>query len=159
MKFKFFAIPARHSEAAEAELNAFCIKHRISYIDKHLVADGVDSFWSICISWLDGEAAPSALAENRSKPSVDYKQILSEADFGLYLELRNYRKEQADHQNVPPYALFTNEQLASMVQQRVSTKTALQLQSCYAAVHAILQGTDSKAWRQHNLRLHPAISV
>jgi RNA-directed DNA polymerase len=39
------------------------------------------------------------------------------------------------------------------------TISATQLQSCYAAVHAILQGTDSMAWRRHNLRLHPAISV
>lgn len=37
--------------------------------------------------------------------------------------------------------------------------TATQLQTCYASVHAILQGAESKAWRQHNLRLHPAISV
>lgn len=125
MKFKFFAVPARNPEAAEAELNAFCNQHRISYIDKYLVADGAASFWSICISWLEGDTAPSLSAENRNKPSVDYKQILSEADFGLYLELRNYRKELADQQSVPPYALFTNEQLAAMVQQRIHTKTEL----------------------------------
>lgn len=125
MKFKFFAIPARYPEAAEAELNAFCSQHRISYIDKHLVANGADSFWSICISWLEGEAASSGFAANRSKPSVDYKQILTEADFAMYLELRNYRKELADQQNVPPYALFTNEQLAAMIRQRIRSKTEL----------------------------------
>ena len=125
MKYKFFAIPARNPELAEAALNAFCSQHRIGFIEKHLVADGADSFWSICISWLEGEAAPSISADNRSKPTVDYKLILNEADFSLYLELRNFRKELADLQNVPPYALFTNDQLAAMVQQRVNTKADL----------------------------------
>ena len=125
MKYKFFSIPARNPEVSEAALNDFCSQHRISFIEKHLVADGADSFWTICIAWLDGEAAPSSSSDYRGKPKVDYKQILSETDFGLYLELRNHRKELADLKNVPAYALFTNEQLASMVQQRVYTKAAL----------------------------------
>lgn len=125
MKYKFFAIPARQPEAAEQALNAFCSQHRISFIEKQLINDGADSFWSICVSWLDGEAAPSLTADNRNKPSVDYKQILNEADFSVYLELRNYRKILADQQSVPPYALFTNEQLAAMVQQRVISKADL----------------------------------
>ncbi len=125
MKYKFFAIPARNPELAEDALNAFCSQHRISFIDKHLVADGADSFWSICITWLEGEAAPSMSAINRSKPTVDYKLILNETDFSLYLELRNFRKDLADQQNVPPYALFTNDQLAAMVQKRVNSKAEL----------------------------------
>jgi superfamily II DNA helicase RecQ len=126
MKYKFFAIPARSPAAAEDELNAFCSSHRVTFIDKHLVADGADSFWSVCVSWLDGEAAPSELANNRNKPAIDYKNVLSPTDFSLYLELRNYRKELAEQQNVPPYALFTNDQLANMIQQRVNSKSALQ---------------------------------
>ncbi len=125
MKYKFFVIPACNPEASEAALNAFCSRHRISFIEKHLVVDGADSFWSICIAWLDGEAAATVSTDNRSRPKVDYKEILSETDFSLYLELRNFRKELAELQNVPPYALFTNEQLATMVQQRVNTKAAL----------------------------------
>ena len=125
MKYKFFDIPACNPEASEAALNAFCSQHRISFIEKHLIADGANSYWSFCIAWLDGEAAPTLAADHRSKPKVDYKQILSETDFSLYLELRNYRKELADQQNVPPYALFTNEQLAAMVEQRIITKTDL----------------------------------
>ena len=125
MKYKFFAIPARHPDAAEQQLNIFCSQHRISFIEKHLIADGADSFWSICVSWLEGEGAPSQAADNRNKSTVDYKQILSESDFNVYVELRNLRKTMADQQNVPPYALFTNEQLAAMVQQRVVTKAEL----------------------------------
>jgi superfamily II DNA helicase RecQ len=126
MKYKFFAIPARNPAAAEDDLNAFCSSHRVSFIDKQLVVDGADSFWSACVTWLDGEAAPSAPADSRSKPTVDYKDILNPADFGLYLALRSFRKELAEQQNVPPYALFTNDHLAAMVQQRTTSKAGLE---------------------------------
>ena len=37
--------------------------------------------------------------------------------------------------------------------------TALQLQTAYAAVHAITQGADSLGWRQENLHRHPSLTV
>lgn len=123
MRYKFFTIPARNPEAAEAEFNAFCSKHRIGFVEKHLVSDGADSFWSVCVSWLDGEGAPSG--SGSKKPPVDYKEVLSEEDFTLYLELRNLRKEVAERFGVPAYAVFTNDQLAVMVQQRISSRNAL----------------------------------
>lgn len=49
MKYKFFAIPARYPEAVEAEFNAFCSQHRISYLEKQLVVEGTNSLWSIGI--------------------------------------------------------------------------------------------------------------
>ncbi len=36
---------------------------------------------------------------------------------------------------------------------------AIQLQTAYAAVHAILQGADSSAWRRQNLYHHPPIMI
>lgn len=36
---------------------------------------------------------------------------------------------------------------------------ALQLQAAYAAVHSITEGTDSKAWRQKNLQMYPAVDA
>jgi retron-type reverse transcriptase len=44
-------------------------------------------------------------------------------------------------------------------QYRLGHISATQLQNAYAAVHAILQGTDSAAWRGQNLRLHRPVSV
>ncbi len=125
MNHKFFAISARHPQQVEDELNAFCRQHRISYIEKQLINDGADSFWSICITWLDGEIAASHATEKSKSPAIDYKQVLNEADFSLYLELRNFRKELAGLQNVPPYALFTNAQLAEMIQKRIASKAEL----------------------------------
>lgn len=123
MKYKFFAVSARSPEVAEEELNAFCSQHRVGFVEKHLVSDGADSFWSVCVSWLEGDAALSI--GTRKNPSIDYKQVLSEGDFSHFLELRNLRKEVADHYGVPSYAVFTNEQLATIVQQRINSKAAL----------------------------------
>lgn len=125
MKYTFFTIPARYPASAQDELNAFLSRHRIVYVDKQLVADGADSFWSICVSWLDGEAALS-MSNSKQKPRVDYKEILSETDFTRYLQLHALRKEWAKQHTIPTYNIFTNEQLAAMVQQRVQSKAELQ---------------------------------
>ena len=51
--------------------------------------------------------------------------MLGEADFAAYSELRRLRKHLADREGVPAYAIFTNEQLAAMVQRRVASAQAL----------------------------------
>ena len=43
----------------------------------------------------------------------------------MFARLRALRKERADAEGVPAYALFTNDQLAEMVQRRVTSDAAL----------------------------------
>ena len=124
MKYKFFKIPVSDPVSAETELNAFIAQHRISHIDSHFVADAANSFWLLCLTWVDSEAT---LAERlpKRKNKIDYKEVLSETDFSLYAKLRDLRKELAEREGTPVYNLFTNEQLATIVQQRILTKSAL----------------------------------
>jgi superfamily II DNA helicase RecQ len=56
---------------------------------------------------------------------VDYREVLSAAEFQVYAHLRALRKTLADRDGVPAYALFTNDQLAAMVRQRVDSAAAL----------------------------------
>ena len=56
---------------------------------------------------------------------IDYREVLSEADFAVFAKLRALRKTLADAEGVPAYALFSNEQLAEMAQRRVRTASAL----------------------------------
>lgn len=123
MKYKFFTIPAINPEAAEGELNRFCSRHRVAFVEKQLIVDGADSFWSVCVTYQEGES--NAFTDQR-KPRIDYKKVLNEEEFGWYLSLRELRKEVAGRDAIPAYAVFTNEQLATMIQQRISSKTALQ---------------------------------
>lgn len=51
--------------------------------------------------------------------------MLNEQDFAVYAKLRALRKELAEKEGIPAYAVLTNEQMAEMVQRRVQTKAAL----------------------------------
>ena len=52
--------------------------------------------------------------------------MLKPEEFEVFSRLREWRKTAADKEGVPVYVVFTNEQLAEMVQKRMSTKAALQ---------------------------------
>lgn len=122
MKHRFFVIPAVDPNPAEEELNRFCSQHRVVALEKHFVADGANSFWSVCVSVASREPFT---ATSKRKPQVDYKELLSADEFTVYAQLRELRKSIADSEGVPVYALFTNEQLANMVQNRICTQAGL----------------------------------
>ncbi|MCX7109140.1 MAG: HRDC domain-containing protein [Proteobacteria bacterium] len=126
MKLHFFTISSQAPEQGQEALNAFCAQHRVVSLEKQFVTQGMESYWSICVTTLDGagvERTNDSLTGRRDR--IDYKEILSEQDFSVYAELRNLRKSLAEQEGVPAYALFTNEQLAAMVTQRVQTLAAL----------------------------------
>ncbi|PPQ28651.1 hypothetical protein CCR94_17160 [Rhodoblastus sphagnicola] len=123
---KFFACPSLDDDAeASAALNQLLASHRIISVEKNFVQDGQTSFWAICVTYIDhaGASRPPAPATKRGK--VDYREILPETEFATFAKLRSLRKFLADREGVPAYALFTNEQLAAMVQRRVASMTAL----------------------------------
>ena len=127
MQLRFFTIPLLGGEAAADDLNRFLAAHRILAVDRQLAQDCGSSVWAVCVSY--EPAGESRAAESRgaggSRGKVDYREVLSEADFTVYARLRTLRKEIADREGVPVYSLFTNEQLAEMVTRRVSSATAL----------------------------------
>ncbi len=124
MRFHFFAVSALSPEVGQAALNAFCAQHRVVSVDKGLIAQGGDSFWAICVHYIEGaEPVRAALGEKRDR--VDYKEVLNEQDFAVYAELRSLRKSLAEQEGVPAYALFTNEQIAEMVTRRVTALAEL----------------------------------
>jgi superfamily II DNA helicase RecQ len=88
---------------------------------RQFVSDGGNSAWSICVTYLEG--GDRATAEKRG--ITDYREVLPEAQFRVFAKLRALRKELADRDGVPAYALFTNEQLAEMVRGSVTSLAAL----------------------------------
>ncbi len=120
MKLHFFMIPAVEPAEAAEELNRFCAAHRVVDVERHFVAAGSNSFWSICVCTQEGR-----ILQKNNKSRVDYREVLNEDDFALFVKLRTLRKEQAEKEGVPPYALFTNEQLAEMVKRKVTSITTL----------------------------------
>jgi len=123
MKYHFFNIHAQNPDAGQEALNTFCGQHRVLAVEKQFVALGDNSFWSICVTTIDGMNKPNTASNKRDR--VDYREILNEQDFAVYAELRNLRKTLAEQEGVPAYALFTNEQLADMVTRRTLTQSEL----------------------------------
>lgn len=121
MRYHFFIIPAQNPSAAQQELNSFCDSRRVLNVEKAFVPDGQRSFWSVCVTWLDGAGEKN----ERPKSRLDYKEILDEKDFAVFAKLRTLRKSIADKEGLPVYALFSNEQLACMVQKRITTQAGL----------------------------------
>lgn len=113
MQLKVFAVPAQGGEELVEEMNKFLRAHRVLSIEKRLVEQG-GAYWSFCVEYLErgGEGGGPGTAD-RAKRGVDYKEILSTEDFAVFAKLRDLRKEMAEKEGVPPYAVFTNEQLAA----------------------------------------------
>lgn len=129
MRLHFLTIPIHGSAAAEDELNIFLGSRRVVAVDRHLVPDGMRSAWAICVAYVDGSpvaaSTSSGTADPGGKKNVDYKEILPPADFAVFAALRELRKKLAQRDGVPPYAIFTNEQLADMVRGKVRSAADL----------------------------------
>ncbi len=122
MQLRFFTIPVHYGDEIAEELNRFLAGHRILAVDRSFVQDGANSAWSLCVSF---EPTGNTRPQAGKRGKVDYREVLNEQDFTVFARLRTLRKEIADSEGVPAYALFTNEQLAAMVQRRVQTRAAL----------------------------------
>lgn len=118
---RFFTVPVCDGDQAAEEVNRFLGAHRIVAIDRQFVHDGPNSAWALCITYVQSSNRPPT----GKRGKIDYRDVLSEPDFALFAKLRALRKTLADREGVPAYALFTNEQLATMVQNRVRTMNAL----------------------------------
>jgi superfamily II DNA helicase RecQ len=125
MRIKLFTAPVLESDQGEQEINTFCAAHAVVTVDKHFVADGANSFWAFCITWRSKESSSALVGGGGKTAKVDYRAVLNDRDFQLFVKLRELRKIIADSEGVPAYALFTNEQLATMVTKQIATKTGL----------------------------------
>jgi superfamily II DNA helicase RecQ len=127
MKLQTFHIPVLAPEAAQDALNRHLASHRVAHVDRQFVADGAASFWAVCVTSIDGSEGTGVAGADaaRKARSVDWREKLSVDEFALYDRLRSARKAQAETEGLPPYAVFSNEQLAAMVQGRVTTAAAL----------------------------------
>lgn len=135
MRFHFFTVDALAPAAGANELNAFCAQHRVAAVDKQFIAQGAHSYWLFCLTTVEADGAERAAAGGGKRARIDYREVLSEGDFAVYAELRELRKTIAEHDGLPIYALFTNEQLAEMVTVRatISRKANVQINRRQAA--------------------------
>ena len=122
MKLKVFAVPATGDENAESALNLFMAQHRVLQVDRQLFQNGSASFWSVCIGYSEKQTQQG---KQQNSNRVDYRHVLSATRFRDYSALREWRKQAAESEGIPVFGVFSNEQLAAIVQLPDPTLSAL----------------------------------
>lgn len=120
VQLRVFTIPIANPAATEDRLNAFLRGHRVVNVTKQFVANGENSLWSVLVEYLVDNPGRT---EKRGK--VDYKEVLTGEQFALFSALRQARKQLAETHGVPAYAVFTNEELASIATAEPHSRRAL----------------------------------
>lgn len=109
MQIRFFTIPVMGGEAITSEMNVFLRSKKILQSDTQLVANGQNSFWCVCIKYIDDISI-----QDKNHNKVDYKEVLDEESFKRFTLFRDVRKRVAQEDSVPAYAVFTDEELAGL---------------------------------------------
>lgn len=124
MQLKFFNIPINTNTEDEEQVNKFLRSVKILEIKRDLIILENSASWAICVSYL-----PNGLSNYTPMPTrgkVDYKNELSESEFRKFSVLRKIRKQIADDDAVPAYAVFTDSELAEIVRLEKIETLALQ---------------------------------
>jgi len=111
-QFASFYISPFGEKSVTEDLNSFLRSHRIVNVDKRLIDGERGTGWLFLIEYGNTENKNQS---NTSSQRVDYREVLNPVEYALYDKLRNLRKEIAEKSGIPVYAVFTNDQLASMV--------------------------------------------
>lgn len=113
MQIKIFTVPIVGSEAVNEELNAFLRGKKVLQVEQQLVQGTRGNYWSFCVRYLESQ---STKIDTGKKQRKDYKRELSEAAFARFARFRAVRKDVAKADGIPPFAVFTDEELAGIAQ-------------------------------------------
>ncbi len=116
MQIQIFSIPILGGENELNELNHFLRAHRVADMQKQLVQKGDMNYWTFCVTYLDVIVNKPQELEPR-KGKVDYREILDEPVFARFCEMRKIRKQIAENEAIPPFAVFTDAELAEIAKQ------------------------------------------
>jgi superfamily II DNA helicase RecQ len=122
MPFKHIALNALEPGSGEGELNAFLTAHRIINVNGKLVEREDGCWWVYQVQYADGTVPAGAKGTG---VRIDYRETLPPEEFALFAKLRDMRKAISDKEGCPAFAVFTNEQLAAMVQGKCKTEAEL----------------------------------
>lgn len=114
MQIKVFVLPVAASLAQEEEVNKFLRSHRVLTIDRHFSSES-GGYWTLLVSYQENGSPedPSPVSRSGKK---DYREVLNDAQFALFARMRDIRRDIAKQENVPAYAVFTDEELSQIVQ-------------------------------------------
>lgn len=124
MQIQIFTIPVTGGEEAVGEMNRFLRANRVSDIQKTVTQSGGTSYWTFCVSYLPQNPVKVSEAEPR-KGKIDYRDVLEEQAFARFCEMRKIRKTVADNEAIPPFAVFTDAELAEIARLEAVTPQSM----------------------------------
>ena len=110
MQIRIFNVPLIDSGESLAEMNRFLAGHKVIEVEQRFFQNEKSGCWSFCVRYLP----TTSNVQNALKEKIDYKQVLSEAEFAVFSKLREIRKQISITDVVPAYAVFTDEELAGI---------------------------------------------
>lgn len=129
MQVKLFTIPLFDNETEMNEMNGFLRAQKVLTIDKQFVSVGENAYWSFCVTYLNLSKQTTATQNAQRSNKIDYKEVLDVATFAVFSNLRTIRKQIAENEAVPAYAIFTDSELAEIAKlETIDTKSLLSIQ-------------------------------
>lgn len=112
MQLKFFTIPILSEIDGEEKINSFLHSVKVLEIKRELVAFADSAYWAVCVLYMAQNSSERVAGNQKEK--VDYKELLSEKEFKRFCQLRKIRKQLADEDAVPAFAVFTDSELSEI---------------------------------------------
>lgn len=114
MQIKIFTIPLFDGEEALEEMNKFLRGNKVVDIIKSLVQQGDVAYWSFCVTYLLGAPPKVQAPQLERKEKIDYRNVLDAPSFARFAVMRTIRKQLADADAVPAFAVFTDAELVEL---------------------------------------------
>ncbi len=122
MQIQVFTVPILEGEEILSEMNKFLRSHRVAEIQKSFIPTATGGSWSFCITYLE---SVKVVDSEIKKGKIDYRNVLNERDFALFCEMRKVRKQIAEKEAIPPFAVFTDAELAEIAKLETVTISSM----------------------------------
>ena len=123
MQIRIFNILISDNGESQAEMNRFLAGQKVLEIEQHFYENEKGASWCFCVRYLSSSTSTYSSSNQRQK--IDYREVLNEKEFAIFSKLRECRKIIASSDAVPAYAVFTDEELASISRLPEITATKL----------------------------------
>ena len=127
MQFEIFEFRFPVDRAALAEMNQFLNQHRISGVERNLVTRDSAPTLIFVVEYV-GTAAPKGTDPEKrgdSRASEDELKKRLGDKYPFFNELRDVRQKLATERGTKIYNIFSNEQMAQLIEKRVTSREAM----------------------------------
>ena len=127
MLIKIFTLPFNSvkNRFDDDLLNEFMREHEVLTVRDYLFTRHEEPFLTLVVTYRIPELDESRKKPNQEKAEEDWRELLTDADMGMFSLLREWRGKRSKKDGLPPYILFTNRQLAHIVKAKPQNSNEL----------------------------------